>query len=168
MVKNKHTIFIFLLNTLIFTVLILFHYSGASIKISSANPLAALALLVAVIMFSSELAGVLTGLALGVILDSVTSTPIGFNTVTLTVISFAAALISHYLFNRNIKSALTLCLLFSFAYFFARWLVGFAFAGDIKDSFIYLIRYAAPSAIYTTVFMLPFYFMEKQIFKERN
>ena len=150
------------------TVLILFHYSGASISIGSANPMAALALVVAIIMFSGEIPGVLTGISLGVILDSVASTPIGFNTVTLTVISFAAALISHYLFNRNIKAALTLCLLCASAYFVARWLVGFAFAGDIKNSFKYLIRYAAPSALYTTLFMVPFFYIERRLFKGRN
>lgn len=168
MANAKKTFLIFLLNAVMLTVLILFHYSGASIAISTANPMAALALLVAVIMYSSELVGVLTGLAVGIVLDSVTSTPTGFNSLTLTVISLAAVLISHYLFNRNIKSALTLCFLCSFAYFFARWLVGFAFTGNTEDSFVYLIRYAAPSAVYTTIFMVPFFYIEKRIFRERN
>lgn len=168
MANIKKAFLIFFVNAAILTVLILFHYSGASIAISTANPMAALALLVAFIMFSSEIAGVLTGLAIGIVLDSVTSTPIGFNSLTLTVISLAAVLISHYLFNRNIKSALTLCLLCSFAYFFARWLVGFAFTGNTEDSFVYLIRYAAPSAVYTTVFIIPFFYIEKRIFKEHN
>lgn len=150
------------------SVLILFHYSGASVSVFSANPMAALALLAAIIMYSSEIAGVLTGMLIGIVLDSVTSTPVGFNTVTLTVISFAAALVSHYLFNRNLKSALTLCLLFALAYFLARWLVGFAFAGDTKDSFDYLIRYAVPSAVYTTLFIIPFFYLEKRIFKQPN
>ena len=168
MEKTKKTFFIIITNALLAFVLLLFHYSGASIAISTANPIAVLALLVAIIMYASEVAGVLTGMLLGIILDSVTSTPIGFNTVTLTVISFAAALISHYLFNRNLKAALALCLLFSFAYFFARWIVGFAFTGDTADSFLYLIRYAVPSAIYTTVFIVPFFYLEKRIFRRPN
>ena len=168
MQKTKKTFFIIVINALLLSCLLLFHYSGASIAISTANPMAALSLLVAIIMFSSEIAGVLTGLLLGIILDSVTSTPIGFNTLTLTLISFAAALISHYLFNRNLKSALTLCLLFSLAYFFARWLVGFAFAGDINDSFLYLIRYAVPSAVYTSVFIVPFFYLEKLVFRHKS
>lgn len=168
MARPRKTLIIFLINAAMLAVLLLFHYSGSSISIASANPMAALALVVAIIMFSGELPGVLTGMSLGVILDSVTSTPIGFNTVTLTVISFTAALIAHYLFNRNIKSALTLCLLCAAAYFFARWLVGFAFAGDIKDSFKYLIRYALPSAVYTTLFIIPFFYIEKRLFKGRN
>jgi len=167
MADIKKTFLIFFTNAVMLTVLILFHYSGASIAISTANPMAALALLVAIIMYSGEIAGVLTGLAVGIVLDSVTSTPPGFNSITLAIISLAAALISHYLFNRNIKSALTLCLICSFAYFFARWLAGFAFVGNTEDSFVYLIRYAAPSAVYTTVFMIPFFYIEKRIYRER-
>ena len=166
--KTKNTFFIIITNALMFTVLLLFHYSGATIAISTANPMAALALLAAIIMYAGEAAGVLTGVLLGIVLDSVTSTPIGFNTVTLTVLSFLAMLISHFLFNRNLKAALTLCLLFSFAYFFARWLVLFAFAGDTAGSYMYLIRYALPSAVYTTVFIIPFYYAEKFIFKKLN
>ena len=106
MVKSKRNYPALILNTVMLVSLLLFHYSGASIAISTANPMSALALLVAIIMYSSEVTGVLTGVLLGVVLDSVTSTPIGFNTVTLTVISFAASLVSHYLFNRNLKSSL--------------------------------------------------------------
>ena len=168
MQKTKKTFLLIVINALLLTVLLLFHYSGASIAISTANPMALLALLVAIIMFASEIAGVLTGMLIGIVLDSVTSTPIGFNTLTLTLISFAAALISHYLFNRNLKAAVTLCLLFAFAYFFARWLIGFAFSGDVEDSFVYLIRYAVPSAVYTTVFIVPFFYIEKLIFKRLN
>ena len=168
MQKTKKPLLTIVTNAVLLAALLLFHYSGASIAISSANPMAALALLVAIIMYAGEIAGVLTGMLIGIVLDSVTSTPIGFNTVTLTVISFAAALISHYLFNCNLKSALTLCLLFSFAYFFSRWIVGFAFTGDTAGSFLYLIRYAVPSAVYTTVFIIPFFYLEKLIFKLPN
>ncbi|MBR5923615.1 MAG: rod shape-determining protein MreD [Clostridia bacterium] len=162
--SNKKAALIFLINAAMFTVLILFHYSGASIKIMNANPLSALALLITVIMFSSELTGVLTGVAVGIVLDSVAATPPGFNTAVLTLISFGAAIISHYLFNRNLKAALTLCLIASAVYFAARWLVGFAFAGDINASLNYLFRYAAPSAIYTAVFAVPFFYLEKRLF----
>ena len=79
-----------------------------SIRVLGANPMSVLSLLVAVIMFSGEAAGVLTGVVLGIILDSVSSMPTGFNTLTLIIISFCAALISHYLFNRNLKSAIAL------------------------------------------------------------
>lgn len=166
MASGKKTFLISLINAALFLVLILFHYSGASIKISGANPMSALALLVAVIMFSGELGGVLAGTVLGIVLDSVSSTPMGFNTVTLIIISFSATLVSHYLFNRNLKSAIALCLMCALFYFGARWLVGFAFAGDVEGSFEYLIRYAVPSAVYTTVFIVPFFFMEKYLFSK--
>lgn len=162
--NRKSALLLFIINAAMFLVLILFHYSGVSVNILGANPMSALALLVAFIMFSGEVAGVIGGILLGVVLDSVSSTPIGFNTVTLTVISFLAVLISHYLFNRNLKSALTLCLICSVLYFAARWLVGFAFEGDIAGSFNYLLRYAAGSAVYTTLFVIPFFYIEKKLF----
>lgn len=152
------------LNAAAFAFLILFHYSGASIKISYANPMGVLALLVALIIFCSELTGVLTGILVGIVLDSVASTPTGFNTLTLMVLSFAATLISHYLFNKNLKSAIALCFLCSVFYFAARWLVCFAFSGDVAGSFTYLLRYGMGSAIYTTVFAVPFYYFEKKLF----
>ncbi len=164
MVHRKRTVLTAVLNTAMFALLILFHYSGANIKILDANPMGVLALLVAFIMFAGELTGVLTGALIGILLDSVASTPIGFNTITLTLISLLAALVSHYLFNRNLKSALALCLLCSVLYFAARWLVCFAFSGDVAGSFNYLLRYGVGSAIYTTVFVIPFFYIEKRLF----
>ena len=70
MADIKKTFLIFFTNAVMLTVLILFHYSGASIAISTANPMAALALLVAIIMYLGEIAGVLTGLAVGIVLQS--------------------------------------------------------------------------------------------------
>ena len=162
--SNKKTALILLINAAMFTVLILFHYSGASIKIMNANPFGALALLITLIMFSSELTGVLTGVAVGIVLDSVAATPPGFNTAVLTLVSFGATIVSHYLFNRNLKAALTLCLIAAAVYFAARWLVCFAFAGSVESSINYLFRYAAPSAIYTAVLAVPFFCIEKRLF----
>ena len=166
MTKSRKALFVFLINAAIFFILLLFHYSGASIRIATANPISALALLVAVIMFSSELTGVCAGVILGVFMDSVSMTPQGFNTVTLMLLSFAATIISHYVFNRNIQSAATLCLLFVTVYFLARWLVVFAFSGDIEGGFNYLITTAAPSDIYTTVFIVPFFYLERYLFSK--
>ena len=162
----KKPFIIGLINAILFFILVIFHYSGASLKIGSANPFSALALLVAVIMFSGELTGVVSGTLLGIVLDGVSSTPIGFNTITLSLISFLAVLISHYLFNRNLKSALALCLICAALYFAARWLVLFTFAGDIKGSFTYLLSFAATSAIYTTLFIIPFFYLEKKLFSK--
>lgn len=160
----KKPLWVAIINTVLFSVLILLHYSGVTVKIGTANPFAALALLVAVIMFSNEVTGVLTGALIGIVLDSMTSTPIGFNTITLIIVSFCATLISHYLFNRNLKAAIALCLIFSALYFSARWMTVFALKSDIAASFKYLINYAATSTVYTTVFVIPFFYLEKKLF----
>ena len=162
----KKPLYVALINALLFFILIILHYSGVSVKIGNANAFSALALLVAVIIFSSELTGVLTGMALGIIIDSVSSTPIGFNMISLTLISLLATLISHYLFNCNLKSAMALSLICCTLYFAARWLVTFAFAGDIKGSFTYLFSFAATSAVDTAVFIIPFFYLEKKLFSK--
>ena len=166
MTKSRKSLLIFLLNAAIFFTLFLFHYSGASIRIANANPISVLALLVAVIMFSSERTGVCTGIALGILLDSVSMTPVGFNTVALTFISFGAVIVSHYLFNRNLKSAVTLCLLCVVVYYIARWFAGFVFAAGIQSGLNYLITAAAPSAVYTTLFIFPFFYLERYLFSK--
>lgn len=164
MQSRKNTFILFAVNALMFIVLILFHYSGKGIKIMNANPFSPMALLVAFIMFSSEVSGVIAGIFIGIMLDSVAATPIGFNTVTFIIISFLATMAAHYLFNRNLRSAIALCLICAAGYFLARWLVGFAFSGDVAGSFNYLLRYAALSAVYTTVFVIPFFYIEKKLF----
>ena len=166
MTNRKNSFLLFISNAALFIFLILFHYAGIPIKIMSANPMSVLALLVALVMFSGETAGVIAGAVTGIVLDSAASTPAGFNTIVFTVISFVAVLISKYLFNRNIKSAVILCLICSVMYFAARWLVCFAFKGDIAGSFNYLLRYAAGSALYTTLFVIPFFYIEKRLFSK--
>ena len=168
MKDRKKTLFIFIINAVIAGFLILLHYSGTSIKILNANPLSPLALLVALIMFSGEVTGMITGLAVGIILDGFAMTPAGFNTVVFATISFVAVLLSHYIFNRNLKSALMLCLICSMFYFFLRWLFVFAFSTDIADGLDYLIKNALGSSIYTAVLVVPFFFLEKRLFENSN
>lgn len=168
MTDRKKTLFIFLTNTVLFTVFILFHFSGASIKIMGANPMCAFSLLIAITLFSSELTAVLTGVFVGIILDSVAMTPAGFNTVSFALISFAAALISHYLFNRNLKSAIALCFICALSYYFLRWLAVFAFSAEMTETFNYLIKTSIPSAVYTTVMIIPLFYLEKSLFKGKT
>ena len=165
MKDRKRNFRIFIINFLLFIFLILFHYSGASIKIFGANPLTPLALLISIVMFSGELSGVLTGIAVGIVLDGVAMTPPGFNTVVFMGLSFLAVLISHYLFNRNLKSALVLCFVCSLVYFFLRWLFVFAFSTDVADGLDYLIKTAFGSSVYTAVSVIPFFYLQKYIFK---
>ena len=88
LMTNRKTIFILrLINALFFIVLFYIQYNGVfSVKIGTINPMLTLSLLVAVCMFSSELTAAISGLLLGIFVDSVASTPPGFNAIIFMII----------------------------------------------------------------------------------
>ena len=167
MVDRKKILTLRLINTLFFAVAVLFQYNGVfKINILTANPMLLLALLVACCMFSSELTAALTGLAVGIFIDSVSSTPAGFNAILLMITALAVCLISKHLFNNNIFAAFTLCLLCSAFYYFMRWIFCIALWQSFAENLTYLMRYALPSAVYTAVFIIPLYFLEKFLYNK--
>ena len=152
-------------NFLLFAISLLIQYNDSfSVKIYSANPMLPLAVLVSFSMFASEMSSCFIGLVIGIFADSVSGMPIGFNTVLFFVIGLAVSLMVKYLFNNNYRSALMLCLISAGAYFFARWLIGFAFGG-LQTSLEYIMRFALPSIAYTCVFAIPLYFLQKFLLK---
>ncbi len=163
MTINKKRALKVAINLFLFVVLLLFQYnSGISIKIAGANPLLPLALLFAVSMFVGELSAALIGLAVGVYMDGITATPVGFNAIILFLLALLVSLTVKYLFNNNIRSAIAVCLIATGIYFAFRWLLGFAFSG-IDISLGYLTQFALPSTLYTSAFMIPFYYLEKYL-----
>ena len=167
MTSQKSILKLRLINTGIFALLLCIQYSGIfNIKIMNANPLISLALLVAICMFCSELTAALSGVILGVFMDTVTATPPAFNAIVLLVIGLAVALIVRHLFNNNIFSAIALCAMCSTAYYILRWLLEFAFLSSLSENLIYLLQTALPSIIYTSIFIVPFYFLEKKLYKK--
>ena len=155
MVERKKILTLRLINTVFFAIAVLFQYNGVfKINILTANPMLPLALLVACCMFSSELTAAFTGLAVGIFTDSVSSTPAGFNAILLMVTALTVCLISKHLFNNNIFAAFTLC------FFCIRMSQSFA------ENLTYLMRYALPSAVYTAVFIIPLYFLEKYLYNK--
>lgn len=165
---DKKKIFILrLINILLFSVIILFQYNGIfDIKIASANPMLPLALTVACCMFSSELTSIFTGLTVGIFIDSVSSTPIGFNAIVFMLLTLAVSMTAKHLFNNNIFAAVTLGFLSSAVYFIIRWLFCYAFSLSLTESLTYLMRFALPSALYTAIFIIPFYFLEKFLYNK--
>lgn len=152
-------------NFLIFILALLLQYNDSfTIKIATANPMLPLAALVCFSMFASETASALTGLVIGIFADSAAGTPVGFNTILFFVISLAATLIVRYLFNNNYRSAIALVLLSALFYFTARWLISFAFGG-LETSLGYIMRFAIPSVIYTSLFAVPLYYLQKFLAK---
>lgn len=165
--RNRKNIFVLrFINILFFIVLFLIQYSTSfSLKIFNVSPLLPLTLLVAIGMFSSEFTGAFTGLIVGIFVDTVALTPPGFNAVVFCVLGLLAVLVIKHLFNNNIFSALALCALCSLFYFVLRWLCCYAFSISFTENLTYLINTAFPSCVYTAIFIIPFYYLEKTLYK---
>ncbi len=155
------------INTLIYIALIFIQYNGVfSLKIVTANPMLPISLFVAVCMFCSELSAGISGLIIGVFMDSVAATPPGFNAIVLLLLGLAISLVIRHLFNNNIWSAITLSVLSTGIYFLLRWAFCFAFSVSFAETLTYLMQSAFPSVIYTAVFTVPFYYFEKRLYKK--
>lgn len=166
--KSQKNLFILrLINTMLFIVLILIQYSSNfSLKIRNANPMLPLALLVVICMFCSEIRGAVTGLIVGVFVDAYSSTPSGLNAIVFMVLGLSAVLIIKHLFNNNVFSAIALCFMFTLIYFIFRWIFTFALYTSFTENLTYLLNTTFPSALYTAVFAVPFYFLEKLLFQK--
>ena len=152
-------------NFLLFVLALLIQYNDSfTMKIHSANPMLPLVVLVSFSMFASEMSSCFTGLIVGIFADSVSGMPVGFNTILFFIIGLAVSLMVRYLFNNNYRSAVMLCLICAGVYFLARWLIGFAFGG-LQTSLGYLMRFAVPSIVYTCVFAIPLYYLQKFLLK---
>ena len=166
--KIKKNIFsIHFINILLFAALFLVQYSSTfNLKIFTVHPILPLALLVAICMYCSELRGAVTGLVVGIFLDTTTSTPQGFNAIVYCFLGLASVLVIKHLFNNNILSAVSLCALCSLFYFITRWVFTIAFSLSFTENLKYIMSSIFPSCLYTAVFIIPLYYVEKFIYKK--
>ncbi|MBQ8740861.1 MAG: rod shape-determining protein MreD [Clostridia bacterium] len=156
-----------IINALLFAVIFFVQYNSVfSIKIAQANPMLPLALLVTVCMFCSEVTAAISGLIVGIFMDTAAATPQGFNAVTLMVLGLMASLIVRHLFNNNLLSSLALCSLCTVAYYLLRWIVCLAFSASLTENLTYLMQTAFPSVIYTAIFAVPFYYLERALYNK--
>ena len=158
MLRKKHHPLLFFANALIFTSIILFDTSElADISIKTATPMLVLPLLCAYAFFAKTHHCLVAGAITGAFIDSVSQDAYCFNTVALMLLTVAVALASNNLFNKNIRAAVVLTLLASAVYYIFLWLFFYISRYDMQSSIGYLLKYAFPSAVYTTVFIFPFY-----------
>ncbi len=164
---RKKSFLLPLINAVFMGALVLLHYNGAfTFKLWQATPMLPLTLLVAIGMFSTELTAALTGLAVGIFMDSAASTPQGFHAIIFLCLGLGISLIVKHLFNNNVFSSCALCLMASALYFILRWCFCFAFSLTFTQSLNYLLQIALPSVIYTSVFIIPFYYLERYLFSK--
>ena len=127
-----------------------------------------LPLLCAFSIFSNMEGVVIAGLISGIMLDSVASGTYCFNAIALVILGVLVSLLSGNLFNKNIRAAVALSLIVCCLYFTAYWLLFNAFGVGIENSLIYLLEYALPSATYSAVFIIPFYYLYKHFDSIKN
>ena len=166
---KKHNYLLTLLNILIFSVITLIQTSDIlSLTVKTATPMLVLPLLCGYAFFSDIRRCIIAGLITGVFIDSVAYNTYCFNTVVLMLLTVDVAVVSNNLFNKNIRAAVVLSLIMSGIYFVLLWLFFYMSGTDIKSSLGYLLKYALPSAVYSTVFIFPFYYLYKSFKKIRE
>lgn len=159
MSKTKHPL-ITILNILIFFVSLLFYYTGIlPLSIKGITPLLILPILTAFSIFNSPLTSAITGLLCGVFMDCNALNSYCFNATMLLVLGTFVAVASTSLFNKNIFSAMVLSLIAAVFYFVLQWAVFETDNTTINDSLTYLLKYAFPTAVYSAVFIIPFYYL---------
>lgn len=159
--KKRHP-GIFILNLLIFSVVLILHSTNIiDISIKNATPIILLPLLTAFSVFHSVTASAAAGFISGAFMDSVSTGSYCFNTVILMLIGTFVSLFADTLFNKNIFAAAVLSLITSAVYYLSLWGIFHAIGETVQNSIGYLLGYALPSAAYTAVFIFPFFLLYK-------
>lgn len=139
------------------------HYSGLiSLKIGSASPFLFVPLIISVSYFFGETYGFVFGLALGALCDTVSIGVFRFNTVILMLIGVVFGILSEHFFARNLNSFLFQNIFAAFGYFVLKWLTVYCLNSYGQLAFLFLNE-IVPSAVFTSLFAFPFYFLSKYL-----
>ncbi len=165
--KNRNNIVLALQIFAVFCIAVIHYSTLFPLKIGTASPLIIIPFLIIISYYSGMWRGVIFAFAYGIYMDSVAANTLCFNTLALGLIICVCGVLITYFFNRNISAVLLLSLGAALAYFVLKWLFFFVFAGTESHP-IYLFHYAIPSAIYSAVFALPFYYIAKFLISRQN
>ncbi len=157
--KNFVSAFI---NILLLLILFFMHYGGITFAIGRAIPIILIPLVLSVAVCYGENLGLLAGFFAGTLMDSAASETSLFNTLFMVIGCTVCGILSSRVLNRNLKSAICLSGGLSFGYFFVKYLVFFAFNGTAAN-YDYFVSYLIPSAVYTAIWIIPFYFLQKKL-----
>lgn len=161
MTEKRQKILANVVNFSLIFVIFIFRYSGLFVlNLGEVTSIMLIPLIVAISMFFGEFSGFIAGLVSGILLDTQVVGSSCFNIFALMLLGLLSGLFSTYLLNKNLKSAICLCLGATFLYFLARYLFLFAFQGSPLN-FNYFISHIIPSVVYTSIFIIPFYYIER-------
>lgn len=136
-----------------------------SLKIGTAVPILLLPAVMVIACFLREWSGFISGLLCGIALDTVTNGTRyfnSFNTIALIFLGASVGLIFRFLLNRNIKAMIIVSVLGSLLFFLLKWLFLDLMCGD-PSAYELLVKYYLPSAIYTSLFAIPFFYYIKHL-----
>ena len=162
MTKNRHWGLKIAYILIFFLSLTLFGGSGISLAVLGVSPLLVLSVLTAFASYSRISVTVLTAVLCGIITDSVSANGYCFNTIAFLIFGVLANLLAEHVFNRNFRATAVLCFSLTFTYYLAYWLCFSAFVLKFNESMRYILQWCLPSAIYTAVLCVPFYFLFKK------
>ena len=162
--QKRFSYFVYLgIAVLYFFIFIFSRIPGLSLTLFGITPILLIPALMAGAMFFKESYALITGVYVGVLLDSTTATGF-FNTATFAVIGFCAGILATHLLNKNLRAAALLTLIMSFVYYFAKWFF-YILLGNEPQKMAYLFQISIPSCVYTTLYIIPFYFLFRFIYK---
>ncbi len=164
-VEKYNTTVYYMLGILCFGLFTLQRISVFSFKIGQAVPLLLLPVVISIGCFFKEWTGFWYGLLCGIAVDTVASGTFVFNTLALMLIGLASGLVFHYILNRNIKAFAIFGTALTFLYYIMRW-VFLVYLRKDPSAGIILMEYIIPSAIYTSVFGIPFFYFIRKIAKK--
>ena len=166
--KKSHPVIAAISFLLFFVFIIQNSADTINFSIKGVIPFILLPLLTAYSIFGKIRNCALIGFVTGACVDSVASGSRCFNTIMLMLIATFVCLAANNLFNKNIYAALVISLITATVYFSFHWLVFHAVGSTVKQSLEFLLSYSLPAALYTSVFIIPFFYLYRHFDKIRN
>ena len=161
-VTRKRFIAVLINSLLLFALFLLFFSRDGFLRIGNAVPLIILPLVLSISFFYGDNPSIIAGLLAGIFLDSSSAYTSCFNTLFFVIVASVTNLLAFRFLNRNLRAAICLSVSVSFGYYALKYLIYFAFGG-VTITTDYFLSYLIPSAVYTAVWMIPFYFLQKKL-----
>ena len=164
-VEKYHNHLYYSLVLLCFGLFVIQRIEAFNLKLGNAFPVLLLPAIMVIACFLREWCGFISGLICGIALDTITNGTQCFHTITLMLLGAFVGLTFSFFLNRNIKAMIIVSVLVSLLFFLLKWLFLDFFAGD-PSALDLLLRYHLPSAIYTSLFSIPFFYFVRWLCKK--
>ncbi len=156
-IEKFHSHLYYALGLICFGLFIFQRINGLSLKVGNAVPVLLVPAVIMIACFLREWTGFWTGLVCGIALDTTVNGSAIFHTLVLMLIGVTAGLVFRFYMNRNVKSAIIIGSIGSLIFFLLKWFFLDFISGDPSAARL-LIDYHFPSAIYTAIFSVPFFY----------